>query len=47
MRRNGKLHPDDRVLTGSPNMHPVFGDARWSRLRVGHVLSMEYRACGL
>lgn len=36
----GKLHPDDRVLDWFPEYASLCsGDARWSRLRVGHVLS--------
>lgn len=44
----GKLHPDDRVLDLFPEYASLCsGDARWSRLRVGHVLSMNtgHAAC--
>lgn len=44
----GKLHPDDRVLDWFPEYASLCsGDARWSRLRVGHVLSMNtgHAAC--
>lgn len=44
----GKLHPDDRVLDWFPEYASLCtGDARWSRLCVGHVLSMNtgHAAC--
>lgn len=44
----GKLHPDDRVLDWFPEYASLCsGDARWSRLRVGHVLSMNTGHAGL
>ena len=44
----GKLHPDDRAPDRFPEYASLCsGDARWSRLRVGHVLSMNtgHAAC--